>query len=67
MKGTQTYEGKSQDHVVSPFSIAMSSIGSPSSIHTCSQEASSPGPVRDASVGCKQAGPLLEGRGTERT
>lgn len=29
MKGTQTYVGKSQDHVVSPFSIATSSIRSP--------------------------------------
>lgn len=27
--GTQTYVGKSQDHVVPPFSIAMSSIRSP--------------------------------------
>lgn len=69
--GTQTYLGKSQDHVVSsPFSIAMSSIRSPPHLFTPAHRRHlvlSVAAVGDASAGSKQAGLVVEGRGTEET
>lgn len=61
-EATQTYQGKSKDHAEFPFSAAMSSIRSPSPICTCYGKhlVLNVAPVRDASAGSKQPGPVVE-------